>query len=223
MRENLQLFQAAVPVLLADNSSSSSSDGSLSEDGEDQQQSSGFWSFAQQKQQYTSRFVAHCSSPVDHSTLRPVTVAYCTVTERANSSDVVGAFQVQRSTSRQPQQQRRAHPNRVRQQQPVLGAGPLRESLQQLGSWLGQYAPLRVAGRGLGLLWHFAVPTSSLVVLQPLLQQLRVLELEYEWEVLVVYSTGERAGVLGGCMPGTSRGRALGLAGLTYAAGLLQD
>jgi hypothetical protein len=201
MRENLQLFQAAVPVLLADNNSSSSSDSSLGEDSEEHQQSSSFWSFAQQRQQYTSRFVAHCSSPVDHSTLKPVAVAFCTVSERANVSDVMGAFQVQRATSRQSQHQRRAHPTRLRQQQPVLGAGPMFESLQQLGSWLGQYVPLRAVGRGLGLLWHFAVPTGSLVALQPLLQQLRVLELEYEWEVLVVYSIGEPAGRTYSCMP----------------------
>jgi hypothetical protein len=193
MRENLQLFQAAVPVLLADqNSSSSSSEGSLGDDSEEQQQGSSFWGFAQQRQQHTSRFVAHCSSPVDHNTLKPVAVAYCTVIERANASEVLGAFQVQRGISRNSQQQRRTlHPTRLRQQQPVLGAGPLSESLQQLGSWLGQHALLRAVGRGLGVLWHFAVPTGSLAALQPLLQQLRVLELEFEWEVLVVYSIGE--------------------------------
>jgi hypothetical protein len=63
--------------------------------------------------------------------------------------------------------------------------------VQQLGSWLGQYAPLRAAVRVLSLLWHFAVPTGSMAALQPLLQQLHVLELEFEWEVLVVWSIGE--------------------------------
>ncbi|KAF6248449.1 hypothetical protein COO60DRAFT_1707039 [Scenedesmus sp. NREL 46B-D3] len=200
MRENLQLFQAAVPMLLANHSSSSSSsssssngsngnDGGFGDDSEDQQHSSGFWPLAQQhRQQFTSRFVAHCSSPVDFTTLKPVAVAFCTVSERANVTDVAGAFQVQRSASWQSQQQRRAHETRFRQTLPVTGVGPLQQSLQQLGSWLGRHVPLRALLRGLGLLWHFAVPTGSMVALQPLLQQLRVLELEFEWEVLVVYS-----------------------------------
>jgi hypothetical protein len=192
MRENLQLFQAAVPVMLADNSSRSSS--IFADDSEEQQQGiglHGLWPFLQQKQQYTSRFVAHCSSPVDHNTLKPIAVAFCSVSERANVSNVAGAFQVQRSISRLTKQQRPGYVSRLRQQQPVLGVGPLQDSVQQLGSWLGQYAPLRAVVQGLSLLWHFAVPTGSMAALQPLLQQLHVLELEFEWEVLVVWSIGE--------------------------------
>jgi hypothetical protein len=199
MRENLQLFQAAVPVMLADNSSRGSSSSSFVDDSEEQQQSSGFWPFVQQKQQYTSRFVAHCSSPVDRNTLQPVAMAFCTVSERdyvpeigvCGGSNVAGAFQVQRSISRLTKQQHQGHATTLPQQEPVLGVGPLQDSVQQLGAWLGQYVP-RAVVRGLAMLWHFTVPTGSMAALQPLLQQLQVLQLEFEWQVLVVYIIGER-------------------------------
>lgn len=200
VRENLELFQAAVPVVTTDGSSSSSASSSdIDVDSEDPTQ--GYFSSGPRELDgdnvAASGWVVHCSSPVNQTSLKPVDVAYCQVSERANGSAVQGAFQVQRSWHRVllRQQGRPSAGQQQRQKQraaaAVLSVGPMGSALQQLWGWLRTYWALRLLLRCLGWVVSYAVPTGGLAALQPLLVQLHVLELEWQWEVLVVYFIGE--------------------------------
>eukprot|EP00878_Enallax_costatus_P019363 GHUV01020426.1.p1 GENE.GHUV01020426.1~~GHUV01020426.1.p1 ORF type:complete len:508 (+),score=138.22 GHUV01020426.1:294-1817(+) len=129
-----------------------------------------------------SRWVAHCTSAVNATSLKPVNNAFCTVTERTNSSYIGGTFHVQLggdSTADASEER-------------LFGVGPMSAALYDTLYWLFGFKviqPAVVVAAGLGaMVWHFLIPFGHMRALVPLMRYLSVLGLEFDWEVLLVYT-----------------------------------
>lgn len=140
-----------------------------------------------------SRWVAHCTSAVNHTTLKPSNTAFCTVVERGNASNIGGNFTIQQGADG-------IHDGKSATSG-LFGKGPMARSWRNWLIRLHIITPERSGGSNRGLavslaaaVWDLLVPTGSVRVLAPLLRQLAILELEYEWEVLMVYVISETDG-----------------------------
>lgn len=130
-----------------------------------------------------SHWIAHCTSAVNRTSLKPANTAFCTVTERGNVSNIGGTFHIQAGgeTSARDAERR------------LLGAGPASLSSNRLLWRLHGFSPLLVESCVLvvDILWNGLVPLGNVSALMPLMRYLAVLELEFEWEVLAVYVIGK--------------------------------